>query len=254
MIDIHCHIIPGIDDGPKDMASSILMARKAEEEGITTIIATPHRSRVYVNDAEDVRRLTAELQEHLRCEGLSLQLLPGQEPRISGELIEELQDGRVMPLTGTGHYVFVEFPFDVVPRYAKQLLFDLQLEGYVPVIVHPERNVQLREHPSVLLDFVRNGALTQVTAGSLTGRFGKKVQTYSKNIVRARQCHFLASDAHDTVKRNFHMAEAKMLMVDEFGGDHFDIMMANATAVVNGEAIYPEAPVEVKQKKWFGLF
>lgn len=254
MIDIHCHIIPGIDDGPKDVASSILMARKAEEEGITTIIATPHRSRVYVNDAQEVRRLTAELQEHVRHEGLSLELLPGQEPRISGELIEDLQDGRVMPLTGTGHYVFVEFPFDVVPRYAKQLFFDLQLEGYVPVIVHPERNVQLREHPSILLELIRNGALSQVTAGSLTGRFGKKVQAYSKDLVRARQCHFLASDAHDTVKRGFHMQAAKALIADEFGADRFAVMMDHAASLVKGEPVYPEAPLEIKKKKWFGLF
>lgn len=254
MIDIHCHIIPGIDDGPKTMAESIELARAAVHEGVHTIIATPHWNAVFENEAKAILRLTAELQEALDHKEIPLTVLPGQEPRIAGEMVMLLENEVLLPLTGAGSYIFVEFPFDGVPRYAKQLFYDLQLAGFVPVIVHPERNVTLREHHSILYDFVCSGALTQVTAASLTGRFGKKVQIYSRQLIEANQCHFLASDAHDTVKRGFHMKEAEALIQTDWGQVKVDQLRSHAQAVVMQQTIYPEAPKAIKKKKWLGLF
>src|SRR5699024_9207662 len=113
---------------------------------------------------------------------IPLTLLPGQEVRINGDMIADLNNNELLPLNDT-KYLFVEFPFGSVPRYAERMLYDLQMEGYIPIIVHPERNSELMESPDRLYSFVRRGALTQITAGSLVGHYGKKIKKLTKKIV-----------------------------------------------------------------------
>src|SRR5699024_7382 len=176
VIDIHSHILPGVDDGAKTEDDSIAMALAAVEQGIHTIIATPHHMNgVFNNNKSSILTSVNILQDLFTQEGIPLTVLPGQEIRLNGNMIDDVQNGELLSLNHS-KYIFVELPTTNVPRYTDQMMYNLQMAGYKPVIVHPERNEELLEHPTILYELVQKGTLTQVTAGSIIGDFGKKVQ------------------------------------------------------------------------------
>jgi protein-tyrosine phosphatase len=184
MVDIHCHILPGIDDGAKTVEDSIIMARHAEKEGIHTIIATPHLNSQYNNRKDLILERVESLNQSLQESRVNVRILAGQEPRIYGELIEDFERNEIQTLNNS-QYLFIEFPSNHVPRYTEKLLFDIQMKGLTPIIVHPERNLELMEQPEILYRLVDKGALTQVTASSLCGYFGKKNQKFFQSISRS---------------------------------------------------------------------
>src|SRR5699024_12636129 len=152
------------------------MARAAVAEGIHTIIATPHHKNAHFNNEGSTIYLQVEILRQLFAQhDIPLTLLPGEQTRIYGEMVEGLQTGEILSVNET-KYVHVEFPFREVPRYAEQLFYDLQLEGYVPIIVHPERNSELQEHPNKLYDFVLKGVLRPVNDANMTGKCGRETQ------------------------------------------------------------------------------
>jgi protein-tyrosine phosphatase len=254
MIDLHCHILPNVDDGAKDLAESVEMAKQAVRQGIKTIIATPHhRNEKYENHGQTIFRQVEEFNRVLKSENLDLTVLPGQETRIFGEMVEGLVSGEILPLN-QGKYMFVELPSGHVPRYTGQLLFDIQLKGFVPVIVHPERNQEIVENPEVLYQLVKKGALTQVTASSVSGHFGKSIKKFSLQLIEANLTHFVASDAHNTSSRGFKMVEANDAIAKNFGIEAVYMFRENAELVVQGKSVYKEAPERVKRKKILGLF
>jgi protein-tyrosine phosphatase len=254
MIDLHCHILPNVDDGPKDLSESVEMAKQAVQQGIKTIIATPHhRNEKYENHGQTIFRQVEEFNRVLKSENLDLSVLVGQETRIFGEMVEGLESGEILPLN-QGKYVFVELPSGHVPRYTGQLLFDIQLKGFIPVIVHPERNQEIIENPEVLYQLVKKGALTQVTASSVSGHFGKTIKKFSLQLIEANLTHFVASDAHNTSSRGFKMVEAYDVIEKNFGVEAVYMFRENAELVVRGKSVYKEAPERVKRKKILGLF
>ncbi|WP_174614771.1 tyrosine-protein phosphatase [Virgibacillus ihumii] len=254
MIDIHCHILPGIDDGAKTIEDSLKMAENAAEQGIKTIVATPHhRNGKYDNYKQGIISGTNELNERLNQEDIPLTIIPGQESRIHGDMIDGLHKGEVASLNDT-KYVFVEFPSNQVPRYTKQLLFDMQVAGYTPVIVHPERNSVIIEHPSILFEFVQKGALTQVTAASLAGKFSKNIQKFSNQLVEANLTHFLASDAHNTTTRGFMLEEGYRKLRENHGDEAFYMFLENAQLLIDGQNVNRMEPEMIKKKKFLGLF
>ncbi|ASK62278.1 tyrosine protein phosphatase [Virgibacillus phasianinus] len=254
MIDIHCHILPGIDDGAQTESDSIAMANAAVDQGIDTIIATPHHMNgKYENSKQDIITHVNVLNDLFQEEDIPLTILPGQEIRMNGEIIDELEDGIIQSLNHS-KYLFVEFPSSSVPRYAKQMLFDIQLAGYKPVIVHPERNQVLIEHPSMLYEFVKKGSLTQITAGSLCGKFGKNLQKFSHQLVEANLTHFIASDAHNTTSRGFTLQEGYKELMDQHGVDARYMFMENAQLLVESKTVNRLEPAEVKKKKFLGIF
>lgn len=254
MIDIHSHILPGVDDGAKDMSETLAMARKAAEEGIQKIIATPHhKNGQYENEKPEIIEKVREVNEAIRAEGIPLEVLPGQENRIFGEFLDHYESGGIMTLAHT-EYVFVELPSGHVPRYTEQLLYDIQLNGLTPIIVHPERNTELMERPDRLYQLVKKGALTQVTASSLCGYFGKKIKTFSHQLIEANMTHFIASDAHNTHNRSFKMAEAFRLIDSKYGSDMVYLFTENAELLIQGQRVMKDIPEKVKKKKFLGLF
>ena len=239
MIDIHSHVLPGLDDGAATMEDAIAMAQAAASEGIATIIATPHhRNGVYDNPKSSVLSLAAELNDELKRRGIALTVLPGQE---------------VMTLADTP-YILIEFPPDHVPKYAEQLLFDMQVNGLIPIIAHPERNAEIIEQPERLYQLVKRGALAQLTASSVTGHFGKKIKTFSFQLIEANLAHFIASDAHNITNRPFRLRAAYETVRKEFGTEALYYFRENAELLVRGQAVFRDEPERVKKKKFLGLF
>ncbi|MEK4653929.1 MULTISPECIES: tyrosine-protein phosphatase [Niallia] len=254
MIDIHCHILPNIDDGAQTLENSLEMAKTAINEGITTIIATPHhKNNQYINEKSSILEKVNDLNAVLKQENLPLNILPGQEVRIYGEVLEDYNKGEVLTLNHT-KYLFIEFPSSSVPRYAERLLYELQTEGIIPIIVHPERNKELQEKPDLLYKFVKNGALTQVTASSVVGYFGKNVKKFSEQMIEHNLTHFIASDAHNIHNRTFKMAESLKMIKENFGMDYIYLFKENAELLIEDKNIIKEIPERIQRKKFLGIF
>ncbi|KGX90987.1 tyrosine-protein phosphatase [Pontibacillus marinus] len=255
MIDIHCHILPGVDDGAQNAEDSLNMAKAAADEGIETIIATPHHQNgTYINTSKEIRDGVRYLNDLLQASEIPVTILPGQETRINGDMIEQLEQGQLLPLNETSGYIFVELPHDHVPRYTSQLLFDIQVSGYQAIIVHPERNRELMQNPDQLYKFVKDGALTQVTAASVCGKFGKKIQKFTSQLIESNLTHFIASDAHNTTNRGFHLREAYDVIEEEYGIDWTYFFMENTEYLKEGQTVAKDIPVRVKRRKFLGLF
>ncbi|MGG1911814.1 CpsB/CapC family capsule biosynthesis tyrosine phosphatase [Priestia megaterium] len=255
MIDLHCHILSSIDDGALNDEISLKMARKAVSEGIYTIVATPHHQNGrYLNEKKDIVQYVQKLNELLKKEKIPLTILPGQEIRLYGEILGDYQADKILTLNDTGKYLFIEFPSSQVPHYAERLLFDIQSQGLIPIIVHPERNSRLLEEPNLLYKFITNGALAQVTAGSVTGRFGKKIKKFSHQLIQSNLVHFVSSDAHNLEGRSFYMREALEAIESEYGQDTVYTFLENAQYVIQGQMCYKEPPEIIKKKKFLGIF
>jgi protein-tyrosine phosphatase len=255
MIDIHSHILPGIDDGAQTIEDAIAMANAAASEGITKIIATPHhKNGSYENPKQKILQHVDHLNAVLKERNIPLTVLPGQEVRIYGDILKDYENGELLTLTNESPYLFIEFPSNHVPRYAEQLLFDIQMKGIVPIIVHPERNAEISENPELLYQFVKRGALTQLTAASVAGYFGKKIKKFALQTIEANLAHFIASDAHNITNRAFHMQEAYQMIQKEFGAGMVYFFHENAELLVDGKTVYRNQPERIKKKKFLGLF
>jgi len=254
MIDIHCHILPGVDDGPVSIDESLLMAREAVNEGIKTIIATPHhKNNKYENTKKQILEKVKKFNNVLIEENIPLEILPGQENRIYGELIEDIQLEKILTLSNT-NYLFIEFPSTHVPRYTEKLLYEIQTFGIIPIIVHPERNGELLKNPDIIYKLVKNGSLTQVTASSIAGYFGKSIQKFSRQLIEHNLTHFIASDAHNLSNRTFKMAEAFKLIESHYGVDYVYIFSENSNSLIKGNDIIKEVPEAIRKKKFLGIF
>lgn len=254
MIDIHTHILPGVDDGAKTWSDSLAMAEAAVEQGIHTLIATPHHQNgSYINERPNVMKYLEAFQLRLQEEKIPLTVFAGQENRVQPNLLKEISLGRVGALHDT-NYILLELPYREIPYYMKDLLPQLQLEGYIPVIAHPERNLRIKEEPGILVEFVRKGALGQITAGALIGEFGRGIQKLTTQLIDANLAHFIASDAHDTINRGFALRKAYQYIRENFGDDVHYMFVENAELLIKGQYVQRLKPLEIKQKRVFGLF
>jgi protein-tyrosine phosphatase len=250
LIDIHCHILPGVDDGPETLDDSIALAQEAVSNGMTTIIATPHhRNGVYINEKDTVVKQVDQLQLELDSRNIFLKILPSQEIRVYAELIDDLKNHQLLTLDEKYKYILLELPYDQVPINMNQLIYEIQLLGLIPIIPHPERNLQLREQPNLLYQMLKIGALSQLTAASMIGKFGKEVQKCSIQCIEHNLCHFIASDAHKAGKRGIYLKEAYDFITKKFGSGLSYQLKENAEKVVDGLDIYVDPPYKIERKK-----
>lgn len=200
-VDIHCHLLPGIDDGAADWDQSLAMARIAADDGIATVVATPHQLGNYGhNRAEVIQRLVAQLQAALDRYGIPLAVVPGADVRIEPELVRKVLEGEVLALSGRSRYVLLELPHELyVPLDG--LLREMQQAGLVGILSHPERNLGILARPQLAESLVDAGCLMQVTAGSLAGAFGPQVRAAAEQMLVRGLVHFLATDAHSPKSR-----------------------------------------------------
>lgn len=255
MVDLHCHLLPGIDDGSKSMEISLRMAREATENGVTHALLTPHHMNGhYINPKQDVIRRTKEFQEQINAHNIPLTVFPGQEVRINGQLLEALDKDDILFADTAGKYMMLEFPDDDVPHYTNQMIFDLQQRGIIPVIVHPERNTKIMSEPGLIYQLLEKGCLSQITASSYVGTFGKKVENFSRQLIEAGQGYVFASDAHDLPGRKYEMRQAFEKMRHEFGKNLANQYQQNARSIINGENIPTNNIKTIRKKRRFWLF
>ncbi len=200
MIDLHCHVLPGIDDGPETIEASIALARRAEESGVHTIIATPHVSWSYENDSETIARLVNEVNSAVASAGVTVEVLAGAE--IAMTRCIDLPPTEVAALgLANGPWLLLECPFSSHLTGIQTLALELHEQGQRIILAHPERCPAFQHDPSLLESLVQEGLLTSVTAGSLVGRFGKTVRRFAHELMDAELVHNVASDAHDIDRR-----------------------------------------------------
>src|SRR4029077_600612 len=214
MVDLHCHILPGIDDGAATAEESLAMAESAIADGITHVVATPHSSSHYHFDFSHVRQLRDELQKQV---GDRLKIATGCDFHLNPENLAALHKNPRQYCINQHDYLLVEFNEFSIPPSMDQTLHEIHLAGIQPVITHPERNGILRTRPERLKKWVRQGCFAQVTGGSLTGVFGAGAQQDALRWIREGLIHFVASDAHNTRRRPLRLQPAYDVIVDRFG-------------------------------------
>lgn len=252
MIDLHCHILPNLDDGPQTIAESVEMAESAVKKGITHIVATPHHQNGrYTNDREQVEQVLSLLKQELLLRNISLSLSASQEVRIHGELLSEIKTGKIKFIDENSRYLLLEFPTTFIPGYAEPLFAQLIDSGYCPIIVHPERNHVFVKQPSKLLRLIQQGALCQLTAGSILGAFGKKAEKISHQFIEANLIHLIASDAHNVTSRGFDLLEAYSALNKKYGKALTNRFQEDSYQILKGQPIETLKPIPVKRKRWF---
>ncbi|MDQ7937718.1 CpsB/CapC family capsule biosynthesis tyrosine phosphatase [Lactiplantibacillus sp. WILCCON 0030] len=252
LVDLHCHILPGIDDGSPSLTTSISLAQAAVADGVKYILATPHHmDRNYVNHRQNIEQAVTMFQHELVARKIDLQVFPGQEVHLNGHLLEHLDD--LLGMDSAKRYVLLELPHEMVPNYLEEVIYQLACQGIVAMIAHPERNAQILAKPEKLYDLIQQGCLAQVTATSLVGTFGKQVQRTAKEFVKCGLVQIVASDAHVLPKRDFALSAAYDVLA-KMHDDYPKRFKANAQHILNGELIDLKRVVLPHQQHKFHLF
>lgn len=237
LIDTHCHLLPGLDDGPKNLAEAMVMARSAVEQGITHVLCTPHYNQRYCPSPAQVIQTVQGMQAELKRAQIPLTLFEGHEIFLTDQLPTEVAGGAVLGADVKNHYLLVELPSGSVPVYTETVLYHLVQNGHRPVIVHPERNLVLQNDWQEVEKLLNIGCLMQVTAPSLVGTFGRCASEAAWQMLSAGQVHLIASDAHGLGKRAFYLKEAYATIAAKMGERLVQQLQQQARAVVNGERI-----------------
>jgi len=242
MIDIHCHILPGLDDGPRTMDEALAMARMAVGDGIHTLVASTHITPgVYENSPDRIVAAAEAFGDRLNREGIPMRIIPGAEVHITPELVHG--EGRCLRINRDTPYFLFELPHDLVPPGSERLAEALLGKGWVPVIPHPERNRELQRRPEKLEPFVKMGCLVQITAMSLTGEFGPSAQTVAEQFMKEGRAHLIATDAHNTVKRPPILSRALRRAEALVGAEAARAMVFETPEkIVNGSKVFRPSP------------
>jgi protein-tyrosine phosphatase len=253
-IDIHCHLLPGIDDGASTCDEAIAMAEMAVADGIETIVATPHQLGSNAkNSGSAIRKAVAEFQELLEHRHVPLKVLPGADVRIEPDLPQKIRSGEVVTLGDHRRHVLLELPHDVYLPLDR-LLAELAAARLVGILSHPERNRGLLGRPAILRPLVERGCLLQVTAGSLTGVFGSQVQKFAISLIEQGLVHFISTDAHSTRTRTPVLSPAFEEIVALAGENvALDLCCRHPAAVAEGR-IVPQGQRRLPKRTWTGWF
>jgi protein-tyrosine phosphatase len=267
MIDIHCHILPALDDGAESLDVSIAMAEMAVADGVTHIVCTPHITPgVYHNTGDGIAQQVAQLQGELDRRGIPLRLATGADIHISPTLVADLDAGIAPTLAGSRAMLF-EPPHHVLPPHMDKAVARLIAAGYVPVITHPERLSWIENRYDLVVALSDMGAPMQITAGSITGAFGKRPQYWAERMLDEGRADIIASDAHNTKARSPRLARARELAAARLGeAEAENLVLWRPAALLNGESLPARTGIVAPQtpardygvinsiKGWFNTF
>lgn len=227
MIDLHCHLLPGIDDGSQSLQMSVDMARMATADGTNVLACTPHiLPTVYDNDGPTIKAAVAILRKALELAQIPLRLVTGADVHLAPDLVTGLKNGRVLTLNDS-RYLLLEPPHHVIPPRLAEYIFGLHTAGYVPILTHPERLSWIDGHYSLIEQLAHNGTLMQLTAGSLTGRFGRRPRYWAERMLDEGLCHLLASDGHNVDGRPPCLAEGRDAAAQRVGDEEAANLVVN---------------------------
>jgi len=250
MIDLHCHILPGIDDGAPDFATSLAMARIALDDGIETTACTPHiYPGMYENDAHGIRRGIEALSQKLIEHNLPLKLIEGADTHVVPQLVHKLRDGLV-PTLNSSRYFLLEPPHHTPPPHFDEYVFNILAAGYVPIITHPERLRWIEDHYPSFVRMAQQGVWMQLTAGSLIGHFGSRPKYWSERMINEGLVHILASDGHGSSKRLPQMSAGRDAAEKLLGAaEARHLVWTRPLAVVNNDDQDSIPPIPAMQPK-----
>lgn len=242
MVDIHTHLLPGLDDGSPEMEISVAMARMAVDDGITHLVCTPHANDRFAYDPFRVEDLLTVFRARLAEAGVELELARGADFHLTYENIQSaIADPARFSIAGKG-YLMTELPEYGSFGNFDETYYQLQLAGMTPVVTHPERNATLQENPGKLLDWLNLGALIQVTSNSITGEMGKKAQRVAIDLLERRWVHFVASDAHNLTSRPPKLRAASEAVAKRCGKAYADALcQSNPMCAFLGKPLPVEA-------------
>jgi protein-tyrosine phosphatase len=246
VIDLHSHVLPGVDDGARTIEDSRELASKAASEGITAIAATPHVRHDYPTTPDRMEAEVTALRRDFSEQGIPVEILHGGEVDLQAMRALSQDDLRRFTIAQNGRYLLVEFPYRGWPLDLEQTLFDLALSGIAPILAHPERNAAVQADPGRLGPFVERGGLVQITAASLDGRIGRRSRQAAQQLIEAGHAHVLASDAHLPEIREVGLATAAEALDDELARY---LTQAAPSAIVAGEAV-PPPPVRRRRRRF----
>jgi protein-tyrosine phosphatase len=255
LVDLHSHILPGVDDGAPDIDTAIAMARTAVADGIRVMVATPHVSFEYDLDPADVGRLVGELNLTLARNEVPLAVMPGGEIALTRLAALDAPALRTLSL-GAGPYLLVEAPYAGAAPFLEEVLFDLDLRGFRTILAHPERCAMFENDRDRLARLVERGVLCSVNAGSMAGQFGRRVRDFVVHLFRAGLVHDVASDTHDDEVRRAELRWGFERMEDELPGISEQASWFTdvaPTAIVSGTTVPPPPEPPTAKRGWLRM-
>jgi len=245
VIDIHSHILPGLDDGAQTWEEALQMARMAVADGIRIMVASPHlfQNRVVdsgaINKKETILKIIEQFKQKLAEEEIALEIVPGCDIPLCFELTQLLDDDLVLTINDSKRYLLLELPDTSFPPATEQVCFRLQSKGLTPIITHPERNFIIQEMPEKLARLLDLGCLVQVTGCSLLGVFGRRVAKFTRMLAKKGYIHIVATDAHDTRRRPPLLSAAVDALVAQIGAEQARAMVTTIPGkIVRGEPCF----------------
>jgi protein-tyrosine phosphatase len=253
MIDLHCHILPGVDDGVRTLEEALEMAQVAEKEGIDRVVATPHLFRESFSRANFavIEAKRHELTRVIKENGVAIEVLPGAEVHISHNLLDAIKEDREKLVLNQSSYMFVEFPSSHVFSGAKTLFFTLMSEGIVPIITHPERNTVFMQNPVILYELIQMGAFAQANSGSFLGLYGEKTEKAVLQFLELNLVHFIGSDSHSPRSLSWRLRDAVEKAEKIVGKERaYALVRENPQAVIdNQELPFLLPPINPEKKE-----
>jgi len=238
MVDIHHHLLPALDDGSPDLATSLAMARMAASDGITHVVCTPHASSQWTFDPAVTASRLNDLRAALAAESIPLTLGAGCDFHLSYDNIEDAHANPTRYTINAGRYLLVELPDVILAPRMGETLYNLRAAGMVPILTHPERNLTLQRTPERLANWLRNGLLVQITTSSVLGEMGKEAERMAHRLLDNRWVNFLATDAHNLTTRPPVMSRAHDLIAKKYGAEYAHLLCTtNPTAVFQNQRL-----------------
>jgi len=252
MIDLHCHILPGLDDGAHDLQESLDMAAMALKDGIDTIVATPHTlDGLYANSREEVSQSVEAFRTALSNRGIEISICPGADVHLCPGMVERIKEGRAVTINNSGKYLLLELPPQNIPPQIKDEIFSLKLNGITPIITHPERHPAIQRDLGILHQLVSMGALAQVTAMSVTGEFGLPIRACAQAMLERRLIHVIATDAHSVESRPPILSRAVEAAADVLGSvkEADDMVNRIPALILSGEPVDVSPPGQLRRHR-----